>query len=322
MFVSGRSAVLALISCVAVADLSAQVRPPASGHIRVTLLGTASGPPARVGVAGISTLIEAGDERLLVDAGRGLMQRLVEVGLPMSAVNKVVLTHLHSDHVVDVPDLLLSGWAASPSRRVPLEIWGPEGTRDMMAHLEQAFAFDIHVRRDVDEHAPAAGIQVIANDIQDGIVYEKNGVTVRAFAVDHGPVKPAYGYRLSYGGRSVCLSGDTRPSENLVEACRGADVLIHEAIDEDVVRRTAQSKQLADAIIGHHTTPEQAAEIFQQVHPRLAVFSHIPPVSAILERTRRLYKGRAEEGRDLMVIDIGPDVIVRRAPTSIRPAMR
>ena len=322
MFVRGRRAVLAFSFCFAAADLVAQHRPPEPGHIRVTLLGTAAGPPARVGVAGISTLIEAGDERLLVDAGRGLMQRLVEAGLPMSAVNQVFLTHLHSDHIVDVPDLLLSGWSGPPPRRVPLEVSGPEGTRDMMAHLEQAFAFDIHVRRDVDEHTPASGIQVIAKDIREGTVYEKNGLTVEAFTVDHGPVKPAYGYRVSYGGRSVCLSGDTRPSENLVETCRGADVLIHEAIDEDVVRRTAQNQQLADAIVGHHTTPEQAADIFQRVRPRLAVFSHIPPVSAILERTRRLYKGRVEEGRDLMVIDIGADVVVRRAQSSIRPAMR
>jgi ribonuclease Z len=185
--------------------------------------------------------------------------------------------------------------------------------------LSEAFAFDIHVRRDVDEHTPASGIAVIARDIREGTVYEKDGITVTAFLVDHGPVKPAFGYRVSYAGRSVCLSGDTRPSENLVEACRGVDVLVHEAIDPDVVRKIAPTNELFKAIVGHHTTPEQAADIFQRVGPRLAVFSHIPPVSAILARTRRLYKGRVEEGRDLMVIDIGPEVVVRR-PT--RPATR
>lgn len=107
----------------------------------------------------------------------------------------------------------------------------------MMAHLEQAFAFDIHMRRDVDERSPASGIQVVARDIREGTVYEKDGVTVTAFLVDHAPVKPAYGYRLNYRGHSVCLSGDTRPNSNLVDRCRGVDVLIHEAIDEDVVRR-------------------------------------------------------------------------------------
>lgn len=313
MFLVGRCAILAFIACASAANLWAQGSSPAAGQIRVTLLGTAGGPPARVGVAGISTLVEAGDDHFLFDAGRGVMQRLVQTGLPMNAVSKLFLTHLHSDHIVDIPDLLLMGWSGPPARRVPLEVWGPEGTRDMMAHLEQAFAFDIHIRRDVDEHAPPSGIQVIAKDISEGSVYAKNGVTISAFLVDHGPVKPSYGYRMDYGGRSVCLSGDTRPSANLVEACRGVDVLIHEAIDEDVVRKLVQSDQeLVDAIVGHHTTPEQAAEIFRRVGPRLAVFSHIPPASAILERTRRSYSGRVEYGQDLMVIDVGADVVVRR----------
>ena len=314
MFIASRRACLALFLCAPVAQLFAQDRSPPAGDIRITILGIAAGPPPRVGVAGISTLVEAGNERFLFDAGRGLMQRLVEAGVQTSAVSKLFLTHLHSDHIVDVPDLLLSGWAGLPPRRVPLEVWGPEGTRDMMAHLEQAFAFDIHMRRDVDEHTPASGIQVVAHDIREGTVYEKDGVTVTAFLVDHGPVKPAYGFRLNYRGRSVCLSGDTRPIPSLVEACRGVDVLIHEAIDEAMVRKFAQNEQLYEAIVGHHTNPEQAADIFQRVHPRLAVFSHIQPGSDILARTRKLYGGRVEEGRDLMVIDVGADVVVHQRP--------
>jgi ribonuclease Z len=319
MFVARRRAIITVLVCTCAASLSAQGRPPAAAQIHVTLLGTAAGPPVHVGVAGISTLVEVGDERFLFDAGRGLMQRLVQSGLPTAAVSKLFLTHLHSDHIVDIPDLLLMGWASPPPRRVPLEVWGPEGTRDMMTHLEQAFAFDIHIRRDVDEHHPASGIRVIAQDIHEGTVYAKNGVTVSAFLVDHGPVKPAYGYRLNYDGRSVCLSGDTRPSANLVEACRGVDLLIHEAIDEEVVRKNVQNPALVEVIVGHHTTPEQAADIFQRIRPRLAVFSHIQPVSSILERTRRLYSGRVEEGEDLMVIDIGSEVVVRRPPRGSTP---
>jgi len=284
----------------------------------VTLLGVAGGPPAHVGIAGISTLIEAGDDHLLFDAGRGVMQRLVQTGLRMDAVSKLFLTHLHSDHVMDIPDLLLTPWAApSAPRHVPLEVWGPEGTRDMMAHLEQAFAFDIHMRRDVDEHLSASGVQVIAQDVSEGTVYEKNGVKITAFLVDHGPVKPAYGYRVNFGGRSVCLSGDTRPSVNLVEACRGVDLLIHEAIDEEALRRAVPSPELLAAIVAHHTTPEQAADIFRRVGPRLAVFSHVAPLkSAVVERTRRTYSGRVEQGEDLMVIDVGEEVVVRRPPSA------
>lgn len=319
MFVKGCFAFLVFV-VFASTDLCGQVSAPADGQLRVTLLGVAGGPPVRVGLAGISTLVEAGGDRLLFDAGRGVMQRIVQAGLPMNAVSKLFLTHLHSDHIVDIPDLLLMPWSSPSPRTTPLEVWGPEGTRDMMAHLEQAFAFDIHVRRDVDEHAPASGIKVIAQDIREGTVYEKNGVTVTAFLVDHGPVKPAFGYRVSYHGRSVCLSGDTRPSDNLVSACRGVDVLIHEATDEETLRRLVPDRQLYEAIVGHHTTADQAAEIFRRVAPRLAVFSHVSLAgNAIAERTRRSYSGRVEQGEDLMVIEVGEDVVVRRPTPASGP---
>jgi ribonuclease Z len=290
-----------------------------SNEIRVTLLGTGSGPRAFVDKAGISTLVEAGGERLLFDAGRGSMQRLVQAGFPMNAVTKLFLTHLHSDHVIGVPDIMLSPWAAAPERTVPLEVWGPDGTRDMIRHLEEAFAFDIHMRRDVDESFSPDGIRMVAHDIQVGKVYEKNGVTVTAFLVSHGLVKPSYGYRVDYAGRSVALSGDTSPNENLIANCKGVDVLIHEAIDPDVLRRLVPDKSRMDAIVARHTTPEQAASIFSRVSPRLAVFSHSPGTAAIVEQTRRSYAGRVEMGDDLMVIDIGADVRVKPAEVVVRP---
>ena len=146
------SVLLLCLCSTAVAQTSEQVNGGVPlKEIRVTLLGTASGPGVHVGLAGISTLVETGGERFLFDAGRGFMQRLVQAGFPMNAVTKLFLTHLHSDHIVDVPDLMLTPWSAAPERKVPLEVWGPHGTRDMMRHLEEAFAFDIHMRRDVDE---------------------------------------------------------------------------------------------------------------------------------------------------------------------------
>jgi ribonuclease Z len=313
--------VLCLWLCgVAVTQTFAQVNgslPPK--EIRVTLLGTASGPRAFVDKAGISTLVEAGNERLLFDAGRGFMQRLVQAGLPMNAVTKLFLTHLHSDHVIGVPDLMLTPWSAQPERKVPLEIWGPDGTRDMMRHLQEAFAFDIRMRRDVDESFSPDGIRVVAHDIREGKVYDRNGVTVTAFLVTHGLVKPSYGYRVDYAGRSVAVSGDTSPSDNLVAFCKGVDVLIHEAIDLDVLQSLVPNQQRMEAIVTRHTTPEQAAAIFGKVSPRLAVFSHSPGTAAIVEQTRQSYSGRVEMGEDLMVIDIGEQVRVKRASAAAPP---
>ena len=200
-----------------------------------------------------------------------------------------------------------------------LEVWGPVGTRDMMRHLEEAFAFDIHMRRDVDESFSHDGIRVVAHEIREGKVYEKNGVTVTAFLVSHGLVKPSYGYRVDYAGRSVALSGDTSPSDNLVAVCRGVDVLIHEAIDLEVLRRLVPDKLRMDAIVERHTTPEQAAGVFSKVSPRLAVFSHSPGTAAIVEPTRRSYPGRVEMGEDLMVIDIGAEIRVKPPVPEVRP---
>jgi ribonuclease Z len=189
----------------------------------------------------------------------------------------------------------------------------------MMRHLEAAFGFDIRMRRDVDESFSPDGIRMVAHDIREGKVYEKNGVTVTAFLVTHGLVKPSYGYRVDYAGRSVALSGDTSPSDNLVAICKGVDVLIHEAIDPDVLRRLVPDKPRLDAIVARHTTPEQAAGIFNRVSPRLAVFSHSPGTPAIAEQTRRSYPGRVEMGEDLMVIDIGAEVRVKQPVAAVRP---
>lgn len=287
-------------------------------QIRVVLLGTAGGPPVRVDQAGISTLVEAGGERFLFDAGRGLMQRLAQARVPMDGVTKLFLTHLHSDHIIDVPDLYLTPWSAPSERKVALEVWGPDGTREMMQNLEKAFAFDIHVRRDLDEKISPDGIKFKATDVQEGTVYQQHGVKITAFLVDHGPVKPSFGYRLDYGGRSVVLSGDTRPSENLIRFSKGVDLLIHEAIDADALRRLAPSEQLFKAIVEHHTTPEQAAEVFNRTKPRLAVFSHSPGTQSILEKARAGYAGRVEMGEDLMSIDIGDDIRITRLPRTNR----
>ena len=130
-------------------------------------------------------------------------------------------------------------------------------------------------------------------------------------------MKPAYGYRVDYAGWSVALSGDTSPNDNLVAVCKGVDVLIREAIDLDVLRRLVPDKPRMDAILARHTTPEQAATIFSKVSSRLAVFSHRPGTAAIVEQTRRSYRGRVEMGADLMVIDVGADVRVK-APVDVR----
>ena len=303
-----------------------QERPHNSDDSKLTviLLGTRSGPAIDPQRAGIGTLVVAGSEQLLFDCGRGIPTAMSRMAIVPAGVTKVFLTHLHSDHIIALPELFLYPWA-SEGRTTPLEVWGPDGTRTMMEHLQKAFAFDIRIRRDVDEKLPGSGIKVIATDIREGIVYQANGIKVTAFRVDHGPVKPAFGYRVEYRQHSVVLSGDTRPSENLVKFAKGADLLIHEVgarskqdpiftgpLDE-LLPNSRATRRLAKTILDHHTDPLEAGRVFGMVKPKLAVFSHYPGGSAtILPLVRQTYDGPFEFGEDGMTIEVGDTINIRR----------
>lgn len=293
-----------------VAALASSLR---AQDFKVTLLGTGNPRPV-MSRFGPSILVEAGKAKLLFDCGRGATQRLYQLKIPFTAITGLFLTHLHSDHTVGIPDLWLTGWVMG--RDTPLPVWGPKGTKSMMKHLQEAYAFDIHIRRDVDTKLPGAGVILVVKDIEEGVVYDNNGVKVTAFLVDHGEIKPAFGYRIDYGGHSVTLSGDTRPSENLIRFAQGTDVLIHEVIDVSAYGDVAKSdtSEQEKKIIGHHTTAEQAGTIFTRVKPRLAVYSHIvpPDVPDVVPHTRKTYDGPLEVGEDLMSIEIGDKITVHR----------
>jgi ribonuclease Z len=296
---------------------------PAAAHgqqMKVTLLGTGC-PPAVMNRFGPSTLIEAGEQKLLFDAGRGALQRLTQIGVPWQAVQGIFLTHLHSDHVVGFPDLWLTGWLIVPGRSVPLQVWGPRGTKNMMSHLQQAYQYDIQIRI-ANDGVPPSGVALRVEDISEGVVYDQGGVKVTTFEVDHAPVKPAFGYRIDYAGRSVVLSGDTRVSEKLVRYAQGADVLVHEVFAPETLQRAGVPADRAKKIVDYHTTPEQAGEVFTRVKPKLAVYSHICMPTAteqdLLPPTRRTYTGPLELGEDLMVIEVDEKLNVRR-PTRSSP---
>jgi ribonuclease Z len=282
-----------------------QEAPRSVPSIRVTFLGTGS-PDVSAERFSASILVEAGSDRLLFDAGRGAVLRLQQAGVDPRAVTALFLTHNHSDHVLAVPDVLLTGWL---NRRVgPLPIFGPAGTKDMIAHILAAYQFDIHARILNGRTPPEVTVQ----EIVPGQVFDRDGVVVRAFEVDHGDIKPAFGYRIESGGRSLVLSGDTRYSENLIQVAKGADVLVHEvALSSEPIRPEQQY------VLGVHTSPERAAEVFRQVNPRLAVYSHIilqnsATEEQVMNATKKGYAGRLEMASDLMVVEIGSDIRVIR----------
>ena len=290
---------------------------------RVTLLGTGTPTPhpQRFGPA---TLVEVGNQKLLFDAGRGVPIRLSELRIPMARIDTLFITHYHSDHVSGIPDLWLTGWLpAGGQRKLPFRVIGPTGAKALMANLERAYADDVRIRIADQKLAPTGATVITEEFASDGVVYERDGVRVTAFEVDHGvEIKPAYGYRIDYKGRSVLISGDTRFSENLIRNGMGVDLLVHaiagskpELMQDPVVR----------LILDHHTLPAQAATVFNRTKPKLAVYTHFvlqrtetvspPTVEEIVAETRKTYAGPLQAGEDLMSFDITQaGVTVNRPP--------
>lgn len=288
---------------------------------RVTLLGTGTPIPVPDRF-GPSTLVEAGDQKLLIDAGRGASIRLHQLGVPIGSIDAVLLTHYHSDHTVGIPDVWLTGWLESyfGARSAPLRVIGPEGARALMTHLECAYAADVNIRIEDEKLAPQGAAIDVSEFDADGVVYEKNGVRVIAFEVDHGDaIKPAYGYRIEYDGRSVVISGDTRFNHNVIRYGAGADLLIHEVA---IVRPELLAEPFIQRIMAHHTTAREAGTVFAQARPKLGVYTHLVFLASrtvprateddLIAETRLTYDGPLEVGEDLMSFDIGVEVSVRR----------
>jgi ribonuclease Z len=294
----------------------------ADSDFKVTLLGTAS-PQPFPNRFGPSTLVEAGDQKLLFDAGRGVPIRLRQTNVPLGKITVLFLTHYHSDHTSGIPDLWLTGWlpGSFARRATPFRVIGPVGAKTLMANLEKAYALDIKIRLE-DEKLPPEGIATVVEEFeQDGVVYEQGGVKVIAFTVDHGPaIKPAVGYRIEYKGHSVVISGDTRYNDNVIKYGTGADVLIHEVC---IARPELLSANIfAQRVMAHHTSPSEAGKVFSQAHPKLAVYTHLvflaaekspaPTVGDITAQTRETYAGPLSIGEDLMSFEIDESVTVHR----------
>ena len=267
---------------------------------KVTLLGTGAPAPS-IERFGPSILVEAGGQKLLFDCGRGAGQRLWQLKIPLGQVDALFLTHLHSDHVVGIPDLWLTGWipAAYGRRAYPFKVFGPGGTEDMMENLVKAFSWDISIRSK-ENNKVDSGVWVKATDIKEGFIWEKNGVKVTPFTVRHSDfIDSALGYRIDYNGHSVILSGDTRYSENLVRYAKGADVIIHEVAAAN--EHSIQTSPLINQILGFHSSPEDAGKVFEQIKPKMAVYSHIvlltanpsipaPTIKDLATRTKKFTK--------------------------------
>ena len=275
-------------------------------YAEVILLGTGTPRPS-IERFGSATLVNAGGKYFLFDAGRGVTIRLQQAGITPDQIQHVFLTHLHSDHISGLDDLWITGWIWQ--RQEPIQVSGPAGTDNLVQSLRQAYAADISYRTDNttlgDEQS-----RIESTEVEEGVIFDEQGVKVTAFLVDHKPVTPAFGYRIDFGDRSIVISGDTTYSENLIRHAHNVDLLIHEIADarQDLLEK---NKRL-QSILAYHTTPTQMINVLKKTQPRMAVLNHVllfgVAPDEVLAEIAAGYKGRVEIGYDLMKINIGSKI--------------
>jgi len=272
----------------------------------LVLLGTGT-PNADPDRAGPATAVIVDNTAYVVDAGVGVVRRAAAAAnrgvtaLEPARLSRVFVTHLHSDHTLGLPDLMFTPWVLE--RATPLEVFGPPGVQEMTAHLEAAYQEDVRRRIDGLQPQNATGWEVRAHVVEPGVVYRDSLVTVTAFAVPHEDWAHAFGYRFETADRVIVVSGDTRPSDAVVDACAGCDILVHEVYsDAGFARRPADWQRYHARA---HTSAAALAALATRARPGLLVLSHQllwgTTPDALVAEVRAGFDGPVVSGVDLDV---------------------
>jgi len=273
--------------------------------IDITLTGTGS-PMVDPNRAGPSTLVAAGGQTFLVDCGRGVLMRAAAAGVGAANLTALLLTHLHSDHITDLSDVITTRWITT-FVATPLPIIGPPGTRAVVEATLAALAPDISYR--IGHHADITeppSVQV--HEYSEGQVWDSGGVRITAAPTDHRPVEPTIAFRIEYDGASVVLAGDTVPCSSLDDLTRGANALVHTVIRKDLVAQMP-AQRIRD-ILDYHSSVEQAAATAARAGVGTLVLTHyVPPlVPGQEDQWRALaaaeFGGRVELGGDLLRVSV------------------
>ena len=270
--------------------------------MEVVLLGT-GGPIPDAHRAGPSTLVRAGGRAFLIDCGRGVLLRLTAAGAAAGALSGVLLTHLHSDHITDLNDLITTRWVTSFSP-APLPLYGPAGTGTVVEGLLASLAPDISYRiahhEDLTWEPP-----VDVTEVADGVVFddEASGVRVLGAPSDHRPVAPTLAYRIEAGESAVVLAGDTVPCDGLDRLALGADVLVHTVIRDDLIKSIGVPRLLD--VCDYHSTIQQAADTAKRAGVGTLVLTHcVPPISPGAEDEWRGLAAEVFDGTIVVAADL------------------
>jgi ribonuclease BN (tRNA processing enzyme) len=280
--------------------------PEDSGRTQIVLLGTGT-PNADPDRSGPALAIVVDGVPYLIDLGPGVIRRAAAAhragveGLAVSKLETAFITHLHTDHTIGYTDFIFTPWVLE--RDVPAEVYGPKGLKAMTDHLLAAYEEDIRTRIDGLEPANSEGYKVNVHEIEPGLVYEDERISVTAFPVEHGSWAQAFGYRFDTPDRSIVISGDTRASRSVVEACRGCDVLIHEVYSQAGFERRDPTWQRYHS--SFHTSAPDLGRIAAEAEPGLLILYHQLLWGAtpeeLLDEMRQTFDGRVVYGNDLDV---------------------
>ena len=275
--------------------------------LTVTLLGTGN-PMPDPHRAGPATLVSIDADHYLVDTGRGVLMRLAAVGVGAGQLSAVLLTHLHSDHITDLTDVITTRWVTT-FEPTPLLIVGPPGTRTIVDHLLGSLEPDIGYRmahHDDLDHRPPVNVVEVA----DGDVDVPGAARVRCAPTDHRPVEPTIGFRFDHAGASVVIAGDTVPCDGLDELCRGANALVHTAIRKDLIAQVPLQRM--QDTLDYHSSPEEAAQTAERAGIDTLVLTHYVPAFAPgggaewRDLAAAHFSGTVEVGDDLHRVEIAP----------------
>ncbi|MHB1582614.1 MAG: ribonuclease Z [Acidimicrobiales bacterium] len=267
--------------------------------IEITLLGTGSPLPSP-DRAGPATLVRAGPAVLLVDCGRAVVMRLAAAGVPPAGLSAVLLTHLHSDHVADLGDVVTTWWVTAPSPP-SIRIVGPPGTAEVVRSTLDALAPDRRYR--LEHHADLEPPSVEVTEVEPGDRLEVAGAAVTVGATDHRPVTPTVGYRVEHDGLVAVLAGDTVPCDGLDALCDGADVYVQSVVRDDLIRQLP-SARLQD-VLSYHSTVEQAAATAARGGVGVLVLTHyVPPPAPGDEASWRALAAAHFDGRVVLGDDL------------------
>ena len=275
--------------------------------MRVTILGSGT-PRPDINRFSQSILVEADGEKLLFDAGRGSTIRLTQARVNIGDISNIFLTHLHSDHTLGVPDMIMTGWIYQ--RNNVLNIYGPKGTKKFIDNIKLAFKEDIKIRVAPPENHSMRGLKTNVLEIKEGVVFHKKDLKVIAFDVNHGGgVQHAYGYKIIYKNKSVVISGDTNYSNNLVKYAKDCDLLIHEIADAP--KKLISENPKIRGLMNYHTTPEEMIRVIENANPRYTILTHILALGGTTPENILSFiksnidnKFEVETAYDLMAIDI------------------